>query len=83
MGNSRDKLPKNLRNTVCRRCESMFLLTFIESEYDWEISCHNCGELWWVEKENEVKLKGDELKYKSSPYIKSKSKKHKKKLKEK
>ena len=63
-----------LKNLSCRRCGVTTLLTVMEEEYDWEISCAQCGELWWIDKGDNYNVIGDELKYKSSPHIKEKGK---------
>jgi hypothetical protein len=54
---------KRFKGMVCRNCKKGSLLSIIEQEYDYEISCFNCGELWWIEKEKSIQLKGDDLKY--------------------
>lgn len=63
---SNNKLSELFSGLTCRNCNKSSLLTIIEEEYDYEISCANCGELWWIEKEREVRLVGDDLKYISS-----------------
>ena len=65
-----------LKNLVCRRCSLSALLTIIEEDYDWEVSCGACGELWWIpKKQRNLNIIGDELKYQSSPYVKKRGKK--------
>lgn len=65
-----------LNGLVCRSCGKSLTLSVVEEEYDFEISCFNCGDLWWIEKEASFDLTGEDLKYIS--YTSSQSKQSKK-----
>jgi len=71
-----EKIKFLLKNLTCRRCGTKTLLSIIEDEYDYEVSCVNCGELWWIEKKRNIQLVGDDLKYVSSSNLKNKKEKN-------
>jgi len=72
---------KVIQEQKCRRCGKRLSISVIEEEYDYEVSCFLCGELWWVEKGTPIRFKGDSLKYKSSSKTKASSGEKKKRKK--
>ena len=59
----KESIKEKFKNIKCRSCGKNSLISILEEEYDYEISCSNCGDLWWIEKEKVIGLKGDDLKY--------------------